>query len=432
MSDAINASSPAVAPPPGNPRFELMDAARGVAATLVVVAHSSGSASTSHHPLIYDASAALAAAVQLFFALSGFLLFRPFVAACAGHARWPRAGEFLRRRALRIIPAYWFALLAVSLVLGSRFAPGALSGDWWRFFGFLQVYSLTQNFRGLGVAWSLCVEVSFYLVLPVLALAARAMSRRWGWRRGFLAVVAPLFVLGPIVRLLNTLPLDPGVAHLIQRMTYTLPGQSSFFAMGMLLAVASVHRTAGGALPRPLRTLAAHPVGSWLIAVLIFAVLSFVVGFPHPYGGLDFRTRFVANTILVTVFVGLILMPLVFDDRDSLVRRAMRLRPVAYTGVVSYGLYLWHVPILVWLGSRAPFHHFFGHSSFFVHTPVIIALGLGPGLLMATISYRFVELPFLRRKPGFASGEARRPTWSSGAPKLAEPGHAERLGVDET
>ena len=100
------AASPAVAPPPGNPRFPLFDSLRGLAVLAVVVFHVFIVTGALNRRGIGDAVAVLGSQGPiLFFAISGFLLYRPWVAARAAGAPTPRLARYARRRALRILPA---------------------------------------------------------------------------------------------------------------------------------------------------------------------------------------------------------------------------------------------------------------------------------------------------------------------------------------
>lgn len=116
--------------------------------------------------------------VVLFFVLSGFLLYWPFAAGIVHGDGFPSVAGYLRNRALRILPAYWAILLCSALLLEAvvhasrtsesprdplRLATATL---------FVQNYDPDSVVSGIGPAWSLNVEVVFYLVLPVLALAA--------------------------------------------------------------------------------------------------------------------------------------------------------------------------------------------------------------------------------------------------------------------
>ena len=111
---------------------------------------------------------------------------------------------------------------------------------------------------------------SVALCLPLLALGSRALGRRLGWQRGALALIGLMLVAGPVVHVLNTLTLERSRVLLIARFTYALPGELNFFAVGMALAVASVHVAHGGTLPRPVAWLRARPALSWGLALGVF------------------------------------------------------------------------------------------------------------------------------------------------------------------
>src|SRR5204862_3957625 len=96
----------------------------------------------------------------------------PCVSARVRGAPAPRVARYARRRVLRIVPAYWLALTVLALFPG---IVGAFSGDWWRYYFFLQLYSSHTLGGGIPVAWTLCVEASFYVLLPLWAIAMRRL-----------------------------------------------------------------------------------------------------------------------------------------------------------------------------------------------------------------------------------------------------------------
>lgn len=378
-----------------------MDALRGVAALSIVAGHAYNSLHTqpAEHGYLDNLAEGLAVGVPVFFALSGFLLFRPYLAALnAGHPL-PSMRSFFRRRALRILPAYWVALTVCGLLLPDS-APGVFGDRWWVFYLFGQAYSLTDNFDGLAVAWTLSVEVSFYLVLPMLG-GLVAVAARWiGWRRSAWLLVGLLIVLGLSVRVLNTIGFeDRGAVVAIQRIVYGLPGEAGFFAVGMALAIVSV----GGPTPR----LAGRPSLTWALACGVFLLTAAWFAFTHPYGGLDFRTRFVASHVLAMAFTALVLLPAAFEGHRGVPRAVLRWPPLVFTGVVSYGLYLWHVPLEGWLLGNV-----LGgvqESAFAPRIAVTFAVVLAASLAIAAVRYYVVELPFLRLKDRRARpGSARR------------------------
>src|SRR4051794_25208005 len=101
---------PAVAPPPGNPRFPLFDGLRAIAALSVLVYHTSAYSGAQRESIVAPVLARLNTGVVIFFAISGFLLYRPFVAARMDARPGPGTFKYARRRFLRIVPAYWVAL----------------------------------------------------------------------------------------------------------------------------------------------------------------------------------------------------------------------------------------------------------------------------------------------------------------------------------
>ena len=127
--------------------------------------------------------------MTVFFVISGFLLYRPFVAMRFGApARGVRA--YGRNRALRILPAYWVSLTLLAIYPG---LAGVFTGDWWQYYGLQHVYSGETFFYGNPVAWSLAIEVVFYAILP---LYAYAMTRLRPGLRMELAVLVFLSAAG--------------------------------------------------------------------------------------------------------------------------------------------------------------------------------------------------------------------------------------------
>jgi peptidoglycan/LPS O-acetylase OafA/YrhL len=164
----MGAPAPTLAPPPGHPRFPLLDGVRALAALSVVLLHVADGTGFAQTNALGAFTARLDLGVALFFVLSGFLLYRPFVAARLEGRPAPTLPRYLRRRLLRIVPAFWLAML----VLGALGWIDVLNADWWRYFGFIQNLDPETALGGIAGAWSLCVEMAFYLVLPLWALAA--------------------------------------------------------------------------------------------------------------------------------------------------------------------------------------------------------------------------------------------------------------------
>jgi peptidoglycan/LPS O-acetylase OafA/YrhL len=407
--------SPALTPPPGNSRFPLLDAARGGGCLAVVIAH--GAALRPGTGVLVNLLEGITFVVPAFFAFSGFLLLRPFLSARAAGRPEPRLGDYFQRRALRVLPGYWFALVLSAVLLGPQLAPGVFGGRWWVYFGFTQVYSGRHIYDGISVAWSLCVEVSFYVLLPLLVAATGRLGRRLGWQRGALVLLLPLLVLGPAVRLLNTFgspTFSRGFVLLVQHLTYALPGECNFFAIGMIFAVLSVHVRRGGRLPRPIAWIADHAGLAWLGMLVLFVLSSEWAGFitPESIPGLgvpDFRTRFLASDVCEMALVALLLIPAIFPtDRERLPHRMLRSRVLGFAGVISFGFYLYHWQIGLWLLHHTALHRVLSWPML-TRWPVLAAVLLIGGGAAGAASYRFIELPFLRHKAGWSPAAAAAP-----------------------
>jgi peptidoglycan/LPS O-acetylase OafA/YrhL len=184
------ASSDAVRPAPAEPvpdtetpprpvRFPCFDGLRAIAALAVFACHSSGwlyYVQRDWTLVVFQSSLARLGyfGVAVFFVISGFLLYRPFVLAHLEGRPTPRARAFWFRRFARVFPAYWVALLGTWLLLGLMAIPTVLDGV--MYFALLQTYRSGYKFVGIGVAWTLVIEVSFYAALPAIAYGLRRLS----------------------------------------------------------------------------------------------------------------------------------------------------------------------------------------------------------------------------------------------------------------
>jgi peptidoglycan/LPS O-acetylase OafA/YrhL len=348
----------------------------------------------------------LAFGVTLFFVLSGFLLYGPFAAAVLRDDRLPQVSKYFRNRALRILPAYWVILLLVALVLQSAFIRdsqgnldhGALTAPWALVANvlFLQNYRLDTFLTGIGPAWSLAVEVVFYLVLPVLALLALALGKRAVTHAGRrLAALTPAIVL-LVVGLTGKATAaffvgGPGGRYsgflrdwhsVIERSFWC---QADLFAFGMALAVLKVEVDQGVLrLPRKWRPAA---VGGALVAYLATA-----------HGTTQFGDRLgssLYSTLMAFAFalvVGLAVLPTRVRRRPTAFVRVLETRPLVFAGVISYSIFLWHQPIIFWLHDRGLAWD--GRSGFAANLLLTVLLVVA----LSTLTWRYVERPALRLK----------------------------------
>jgi peptidoglycan/LPS O-acetylase OafA/YrhL len=404
---AAAAPSPAVAPPPGNPRFPLVDSLRAIAVLAVVTFHVTSITGDVNKHIIGDVFAVLGnQGLVLFFAISGFLLYRPFVAARVAGRKRPSLARYARRRVLRIVPAYWTALTLLAIFPG---IVGVFSGDWWRYYFFLQLYSNRTLGRGIPVAWTLCVEVSFYLALPLWAtFVSRLRPTRdpRAWFRAELGALALLAAFGIVVQLAAS---RQTVSQLVAN---SLLGECTWFALGMALAVVTVKTQSCQRRSWAMRIVVERPGLCWIGAAGCLAGLAAVL---HPGGLLNIvltlstkqpLARTLAGIALTAGLIGLLMAPAVLggEAADRLPRRVLRARVLAWLGLISYGIYLWHLTIAELLGNADDTQHFSASglglvaSVHHATTPILMFLTIAVAVAVASASYYLVELPFLRRK----------------------------------
>ena len=336
--------------------------------------------------------------VCIFFVISGFLLFRPFVGAILGDRAFPAAGVFWLRRALRILPAYWVALTLLWLVF-DRIQIGSV-GEFFTFYGLAQNYRTGFVDSGLDVAWTLVIEMSFYLVLPIFAVALVALARRARQLRTrylvALAGAASWFVGGMAVRVWDIwFRAGPqsarGTWFAVSQTTRWLPGYLHWFAGGMMLAVVVEWVARGGEMPRVLRLLGDYPWVSWLVAAGFLGV-DIAIDLPqNVYLGTPMQGLVV--TLCTPLFATFLFLPTVIGDTPSVIRAALASVPMAWIGLVSYGVYLWHRPIMVDIIERTSGA---GARTGFAWVGVRYAIAIATTLAVAAASYYLVERPCIR------------------------------------
>jgi peptidoglycan/LPS O-acetylase OafA/YrhL len=375
--------APVVAPPPGHPRFPLLDSLRAIAALSVLIGHAAGAShiTTAHwwSPLVASGNQG----VTVFFILSGFLLYRPMVSSQLRGAPRSSWRDYARRRLLRIVPAYWLALTVLAIYPG---LPGVFTHNWWYYYFFLQVYDHNISIGGIVIAWSLCIEVSFYLLLPFYSdlIGRVTRGRALGARvRVELTVLTVLAVASLALRYFDsTFPL-------------TLPIYFQWFAEGMALALlsAALQGRARGLQPRAVQLIARRPGFCWGIALVLYVLLCFGLGKPPAGGYSDLKEVFL-NRLLGGLMALFLVLPAVFgDSAGGWPRRVLAWPVLAWLGLISYGIYLWHLNLLEQIAGNGTSS---GLDVFIRLTVSTMAIAVA----VAAASYYIVERPLLRFKFG--------------------------------
>lgn len=333
-------------------RFPALDGVRAIAALMVVFFHYGGPGFLQGW-----------LGVQIFFVLSGFLITTLLLRE---QARTGRIGlrDFYRRRAFRILPVYFVVLFATAagLLIAGQFRQNPLGQDFPLYLTFLNEFG---HGGAYGQSWSLGVEQKFYLVWPLLAFTLLPRRRP--------AVTAGLMVLALAV-VPFTVSSDP-------------KGWSVHYftvLVGCALALLMNDRR-GFALIRPFTT-------PWVLLLFLGVHLSV----PLLSDALDGRIPgFVSVVPIYAVAVGLMLPALLAPGR---LQRALSTRPMVWLGERSYSIYLVQAiahSIVLLTGTS---------GLVMALLTSVVAIGI------ADLTYRFVELPMIRR------GRSHRPTGNAFAP----------------
>jgi len=396
LDGAVAVETPAPLRPP---RFPAFDGLRAIAMATVVGVHTafvSGLTFRDHTAAIY--AARLEIGVAVFFLISGFLLYRPFAVAHLAAGPRPRTGAFWVRRLLRIVPAYWVALfLTTTIIHATPIGPGGMRA-YLSHYLFAQIYLPGQVIPASGItqAWTLCVEMSFYLMLPLYAAAIGLRRNSRSPNQRLARELAGLVVLVAISLVYRFWVLSLQRHGLIYKyMILWLPGELDLFSVGMLLAILSAWTHQRGHEPRWLSRWW-FPWASWALAAVAFVGVSHI-GVPTTVTYVKTYLDITRQTLYGT-FAFFLLLPAVFGPQHrGAIRRFLCSWPMASLGVISYGVYLWHQALISELIKYYP--RLFGMKLFFnVAFWGMFGEILGAGIVVASLSYFIIEKPALRLK----------------------------------
>lgn len=406
-----------------------LDGLRGVAVLLVIWCHIRGfTFGPSTEWLLEFKAASGFLGLYLFFVLSGFLLFLPYARVFVGHGKWPSVRRFYMRRALRILPVFYAAILLL-LVLARIPPTASLVPPFPRLRILATLFTLFHDIRQDTwfyilqtdtPLWSLAIEWQYYLVLPALALGLRFLHRRYG-NKGVVAGLIGLMGYGLIVRAVaaasfyhfgyaNVLQI-PGPTGLILALLYGMNGKYlELFALGMLASLGytaitfrsddvwhAVRRVWTGDAGNAVR-LATVVVASGLVVGLAGNLVwlhsagliptppqAYVGRWPQEASGAwawSIAGPWALGLCLAGLLLGTLFGPAWF-------RRLWVWRPLRLAGLISYSLYVWHAMIQKFFDPYWTTH--WGPLT----SPGYVVVYLVLLLVVGIVSYRFIERPFL-------------------------------------
>jgi peptidoglycan/LPS O-acetylase OafA/YrhL len=324
------------------------------------------------------------AGVYIFFVLSGYLLTRSFLAAYLIGTPMPSIARYFRNRALRIAPGFW----VVATVY--MFWNHLWSVDWkgiLALYGFASNYHLTPAAGAVGQAWTLDLEVAFYILIPISAGLALLLGRRLqsAGRRlaGVLAVLVAAYAVSLYCRHLAGIP---------EGLAYNLADYLFAFIPGVALAAVEPFLA-----PR-LRERRSGRAVAWALLLCSIAVFAAFIAVPVSSTG--------ARLLLISLACGLLVSaPLVLQWATGSCWRVLDNRVMRWLGERSYGIYLIHLGLMTHVLAR------FGHGHGVKSTFVLLLFGVTAAtLLAADVLWRLVERPALQRRLPWRQSEFARET----------------------
>ena len=386
-----------------------LDGVRAVAALCVLVFHVASAAGSITNPAgmrwLYNGGQV---GVPIFFALSGLLLYRPWAVAVLEERAAPRVGEYLRRRALRILPAYWVLVVVYMVTAGRDHVADP--------FTWVSLLTLTQTYMPshwwdsdlgpahLGQIWSLVVEVGWYVTLPFTAAVLAWYVRRVRTHDAGVRARRLLIGIGVYASLSLVWTVVMFVPDRHSQAGLWLPRYFAWFAIGMALAVVTVWAR----LDRRVRTLCRAVSDSW-VPCWVSAAMLYVVAATPAAGPLSLQTpdAFWTSTLHVIV-LGLCAAALVAPvalapSGHPALDAVLGNRVMRFLGRISYGVFLWQLLIIVaWYDATD--RGFRGEVA--TDLPVLAAASIA----VAAVSFFLVERPMRRlaRRPAAVRGPSTR------------------------
>lgn len=303
--------------------------------------------------------------VPLFFVLSGFLI----TGILINNKNKPhRFKNFYIRRSLRIFPLYYFYILVVFLFC--TYLGVQDPNPWWWYLTYTQNYFYSiNNFhyvsgQELGHTWSLAVEEQFYLLWPFVVLLC---SR-------YVSVIAAIILCIVSISLRYYLTTHTSIVAFSP-----LFSSMDMLLVGGLLAYSSLNYR----LFKSFSLLMLFIGSAWTFMIVKYDM--FVFGGHYGITGPN-QSFFISSTLLFAGIIGVISSGIIKAE-------FLNFKPLNYLGRISYGLYIWH-PFVNIVVDVVLYRGYFT----FITGWYVVASKLILTVVVASISYFYLELPFLRLK----------------------------------
>jgi peptidoglycan/LPS O-acetylase OafA/YrhL len=320
--------------------------------------------------------------VSIFFVLSGYLMFGPFLGALMGDRTWPSLRQYSIRRFSRIYPPYLVALILFSLArYAGHLKPPSLANFLTHVLLIFNYFDWRDFFSINAVFWSLAVEAQFYLILPIAAWAAYRLARSRP-RTAAMSVVLGFIVVGIVSRGLEFLASEGPNAS--DRDTRYMTAFSFLDLFGAGMAVAYFEREFSRRLGASSRARGVL-IGSGLL--IYFASNNWVAVVERNWMRGETLTYTMAFPFLNCMGIAVALLGLC--TRPDRTKGLLTWRPLVALGMISYSLYLYHIGVQFVLNGRFKLDHIPFRISFGL-------VALVPTVIVSTIMYLIVERPAMR------------------------------------
>jgi peptidoglycan/LPS O-acetylase OafA/YrhL len=386
-----------------------LDGLRGILALCIIITHVTGALSPK--VLAETRVDLLGQAVVVFFALSGFLIYRPFMSRIIDGRPQPGLRTYFRLRVFRIFPAYLVIFLIANFALHAVFLTNAVISSQPRTdegtgvitapLNLLAQLTLVQNYipsllqTGINASWTLTAEIAFYALLPFVSMGAARLRTRTPAHpyRAALAPAVVLVVVGILVRTLGTiiaathphLSLDeiewgPTGIAVLSRSILTW---CDAFGLGMIAAVV-IAAVRAGELAR---------IGR--LTVRQAGVIAFGIGLVGAAVAILTFEKFIGTAVAFSALALIVLLIAPTPTREvPRLSRAVDWAPLRYLGTISLSIYLWHYPVLL-LFTRL---HLEGADTLGGAAWNFVAISVAT-VALASVTYWLVERPALTWRP---------------------------------
>jgi peptidoglycan/LPS O-acetylase OafA/YrhL len=358
-----------------NNHFELIDLLRAFAALSVVVYHVIEHTGWQAFPYngVLSVFRVGWIGVDLFFVISGFVIGLSAYNAVERNGAWNFQSAFFKRRLLRIVPLYYFTLLVCIVFL----QPNALFGNFWPdlLTHILFIHNFFLPFHGSinGSAWSLGTEMQFYILM---LLIAPLLVSRWNAQVLMLLLIITWAWRATVYLLVDT-DTPYGVFPIFIAATQ-LPGMLDLFAIGLGLALFAkserfhqIHKKTSFRVTMTIVTLT-------LVLSSLHILRSNIAYWDDPWMVVFWRT------LMGSAFGTLLLLAISFELKST---PKLIFKPFLYLGTISYGIYLWHLPVIISL-KRVPN---LSYEATLTTTLILTCI-------LASASWHLFEKPIMQRK----------------------------------